>query len=196
MDVQLNPSFIQDLQAKLRPKLEKMCAGLVTYIRTVKLSKGRRGQGDVLSAGDTPYAWSGGLRNSVTQRWKEGDPNIQQVGTPNFIGLVQEVGAPGPGVQQPVGKHGLMTIPRSDEAIRHLKGGGTARSFPKKLRMVPSRGRTGIFFLVEEKRGGKKNPARTVIHFVLARSVTIPPHPWLAPSLNEYGPQMLQSMES
>ena len=188
MDFTPDPNAMQNILAMARPNLERACASLVTYIKTVKLSKGRRGQGDVLTEGEPPYAWSGSLRNSIINRWKEGDPNTQQVGTPLMHGRIQETGASITG-------RGLLTIPRSEEAIRHLKGGGTARNFPKKLTMVPSR-RSGILFLVEAKRGGKKNPARSIIHFVLARHVRIPPHPWLVPSVTEHGPAMLQEMAS
>lgn len=187
MDFTPDPHAMQNILAMARPKLERACVSLVTYIKTVKLSKGRRGQGDVLTEGEPPYAWSGTLRNSVHNRWKEGDPNTQQVGTPLMYGRVQELGA------NITGK-GLLTIPRSDAAIRHLKGGGTARNFPRKLVMVPSRTRSGVFFLVEQRRGGKKNMARTEIHFILARHVRIPPHPWLQPSLIEHGPAMLKEM--
>lgn len=194
MDFKPNPAASDAIRKMVRPKLQMAAASLVNYIKSVKLAKGRRGLGDVLSEGESPYSWSGKLRNSVMQRWKAGDPDTQQVGTNYFVGLVQEVGAPGPGVAQPVGKKGLMTIPRSDEAIRHMKGGGNARSFPKPLALIPSTKRTGIFFLVEKKRGGKVNATRTEIHFILARSVRIPPHPWLVPSLQEHGPEMLKAM--
>src|SRR5689334_19537834 len=153
MDFHVDPAFEANLLAMARPKLERACASLVTYIKTVKLSKGRRGQGDVLTEGEPPYAWSGSLRNSIINRWKEGDPNTQEVGTTLMVGRVQEMGA------NITGHKGLLTIPRSDAAIRHLKGGGTARDFPRKLVMIPSRRRSGVFFLVEQKRGGKKNAA-------------------------------------
>lgn len=196
MDFTPDPNAMRNLEAMARPKLERACASLVTYIKTVKLSKGRRGQGDVLTEGEPPYAWSGSLRNAVGQRWKEGDPNTQQVGVfadrsahAAVVGRVQELGANITG-------RGLLTIPRSDAAVRHLKGGGTTRNFPRPLTMIPSRRRSGVFFLVEQKRGGSKNPARTEIHFILARHVRIPPHPFIVPSLTEHAPQMIQVLGS
>jgi len=187
MEFEVDPAFKDNLLAKARPRLKRACAGLVTYIKTVTLSKGRRGQGDVLTEGMPPYLGVGQLRNSVIQREKEGDPNTQQVGSPTLQGRIQEKG-----VNITSGK--LMTIPRTDEAIRHLqKPGATARTFPRPLVMIPSR-RSGVFYLVEKRRSGKRNAARTEIHFILAHHVHIPPHPWLIPSLHAYGPQMLQTM--
>src|SRR5690348_15239406 len=102
MDFHVDPAFEANLLAMARPKLERACVSLKDYIRTVKLSKGRRGQGDVLTEGEPPYAWSGSMRNAVNQRWKEGDPNTQQVGVfgegekavPHaaMVGRVQEQG--------------------------------------------------------------------------------------------------------
>lgn len=191
MDFKPNPGAHEAMMKMARPKLRLACASLVNHIKTVKLAKGRRGLGDVLTEGEPPYSYSGGLRNRVTNKWKDGDPNTQQVGVWNYIaGVVQERGA------NIHGKRGLLTIPRTDEAIAHLKGGGTARNFPRPLKMIPSRSRPGIFFLVEQRRGGPRNPKRTEIHFVLARNVRIPPHPWLLPSLHEHKDQMMKIMGS
>lgn len=191
MDFKPNPAGQEAIMKMARQKLQLACASLVNHIKTVTLSKGRRGQGDFLAEGMPPYLWSGALRNSVSQRWKEGDPNTQQVGSWTVrYARVQEQGA------NIHGSRGLLTIPRTDEAIAHLKGGGTARSFPRPLKLIPSYRRPGIFFLIEERRGGSKNPRRTEIHFVLARNVRIPPHPWLVPSVHEHKDTMLKIMGS
>lgn len=188
MDFKPNPAGQEALMKKARSRLQLACADLVNYIKTTTLAKGRRSQGDVLSEGMAPYSWSGNLRQSVINRWKEGDPNTQQVGSPLMYAAVQEKGA------NIHGRRGLLTIPRTAEAISHLKGGGTARNFPRPLKLIPSRVRPGIFFLVEQRRGGSRNAARTEIHFVLARNVRIPPHPWLLPSLMAHKDAMLKIM--
>lgn len=180
MDFELDKNFRKNLETHLSGQLEKACESLVTYIKTVTLSKGRRGQGDFLGEGQPPYAWSGSGRNSVMQRQKEGDKLVRQVGSPLFYMRVQEMGA------NIHGTHGLLTIPRTDEAIRHLKGGGTTRSFPRPLTLIPSRTRPGVFFLIEAKRRGSRNAARTLIHFVLARNVRLLPRSWLASSVQAH----------
>jgi hypothetical protein len=190
-EFKLNPSAQEKIMALARKKLHEACDSLVSHIRTVTLSRGRRAQGDVLMEGMPPYAFTGELRNKIENRQKEGDPNTRQVGAWKYLpAVVQEKGAnihPGK----------LMTIPRSDEAINFMMHhGAKARDFPKKLVMIPSRSRTGVFFLVEAKRGGSKNSARSVIHFILARNVRIPPHPWLVPSLKAHWPEMLKIMGS
>jgi hypothetical protein len=190
-----NQNAKKQILSLARKRLALACEGLVTYIKTVKLSKGRRGLGDHLAPGDPPYGGQANtLRNSVMHRWKSNDPNTQQVGTNYRVGLIQEVGAPGPGVRQPIGRHGLMAIALSDAAIKHRDSGGGPRTFPKILTMIRSTGRPNIFFLIEKKRGGKVTPARSIIHYVLAKSARIPPHPWLYPSLIEYQAEMLKIM--
>lgn len=202
MDFQVDPAFEANLLAMARPKLERACISLKDYIRTVKLSKGRRGQGDVLTEGEPPYAYFGKLRNSVNQRWKEGDPNTQQVGVFSndpkkaegnsaMVASVQEMGANIAGK----GKH--LTVPRSEEAVAFMKKpGASAINFPRKLVPIRSHRNPSIFYLVEERRGGSRNPRRTEIHFILVKNVRIPPHPFILPSLTEHGPEMMRIMGS
>ncbi len=93
-------------------------------------------------------------------------------------GLIQEYG----GVIHAKRKKAL-TVPISEDAQKWLARGGTARTFPTPLELIPRPGKPTL--LVERRDGKGQRNKRIVIHFLLAKSVRLPARPFLRPSTSQ-----------
>lgn len=75
-----------------------------------------------------------------------------------------------------------MTVPISDEAIRHHSRNRGIATFPKKDRLFRITSYTGKILLVEKKGRGKN--AKLVVHYWLADAVYMAPRPFLRPAVH------------
>lgn len=135
--------------------------------------------------GSFPYMYKGDFKRSVFA-W-ERDKFYSEIGVPK---------------QSPAQKYArglefgntinakdkLMTIPFSKKAKAHARKGGTAPEFPIPLLKISRAGRRPV--LAEIKGSGKRK--RVIIHYVLASSVRIEQRPFLAPSLEQTKPRIIE----
>lgn len=188
MQIKPDKSFLSGIHRELTSRLKQVGKELTDHVK-VKVSRGRRGHTlpdvrDAIGAGEPPHVMSGRLRNSIV--WEMVGDDTVRIGTTMLHGKWMELGMP-PTI---TAKHGgYMAIPFSIEAWRHNVSGGGPRTFPKKLKLIPSTGRAGVAFLVQDVRG---KHARGIIHYVLAKKVKREPHPFLRPGLQEMYPRIQQ----
>lgn len=76
-----------------------------------------------------------------------------------------------------------MTVPISDEAIRHHSRNRGLATFTKKDRLFRITSYTGKILLVEKKGRGKN--AKLVVHYWLADAVYMAPRPFLRPAVHD-----------
>lgn len=181
----------QSIERRVERCLRLIGQGLVNHIK-IKLSGGRRGAvGDersTLGAGEPPHVDTGRLRNSIFYEVSEDGKSVI-VGTTVLYGLFLELGAH---IRPKNAK--MLAIPVSREAQNysmHASAHGavmSARDFPKPLIAIKT---PHAILLVEANAKGEiKGRTRNTIHYILVGSATIPPHPWLRPSLTEFGTEI------
>ena len=118
--------------------------------------------------GEPPHAGIGNLQKSIVI--EKPRKFTRHVGSRLPYARIQEMG----GTISP-GK--WMPVPVSFEAKRHRTLGGRVGEFKHPLR--PVQVGPGKMWLVQEKRGGRTAGQRTVLHYVLVKSVYLPPRPYL-----------------
>lgn len=125
--------------------------------------------------GDHPLLrLSGRLRNSLSQSV---DDTEGRIGTNVRYAAIHQFG----GVIVP-NKGRALAIPLTREA----EAAGRARNFPRPLALVWEKG-SDHGFLVEEQGGRAKKGfrARTILHYLLVRKVTMPARPYLGSSARD-----------
>lgn len=181
--IKWDPGFENSMRKIARQKLATAAKETAHHVRE-KLSRGRRGSvGDfrsVMGAGEPPHVDTGRLRQSIF--WDYVDDSTVLIGTPLLYGLYMELGA----FVRP--KHGKrLAIPWSTEAKRWSAMGNGARSFALTYNLVSIQSKHGAILLVDT---GGPRARKFVIHWILVDHATIPPHPYLRPSLDEMMPRI------
>ena len=133
--------------------------------KTLRTQSNRYGE-NPSAPGTPPHRGRSKLIGSI--EWESTGPLTARVGTKLIYGRVQELGGT-------IVAKTAMTVPVSLEARKHLLNGGTARTFPRTLFIWrTSSGQTA--YLAERKK------KTLIVHFMLAKQVTLPPRPYLRPT--------------
>ena len=158
-------------------KLEKVGQACTDHCKK-KISGGRRWGGGEKSGksgpGLPPHVDTGALRQSIF--WNLTSETQVIFGTSKVYGLYLEFGA----YIRPKNAK-MLAIPWGPEALRHIRGGGTTRTFPKKLVFVKTK--FGGWLVEFQKK-------RSIQHFLLTTHARIPAHPFLRPTLTEMMPRI------
>jgi hypothetical protein len=179
-------SVEREIHTELIRRMDQ-CAQETTQHVKHKLSAGRRGHvgthADSYAAGAPPHVDNGQLRQSIF--WERRGDLVRIIGTPSKYALTQELGKT---IRPKNGKY--LAIPLSPQARTFRRRGGRALDFMpngKRLRKIVRSAAT--IFLVETIGGRNR---RSIIHYVITTEVTIKPHPFLRPSLDEMRPRYQQ----
>lgn len=130
--------------------------------------------------GDTPRRGSGELSRAI--QWRRHNQFDRDIGVfaSSSVPFARRMEFGGWATSQsPSG----MTVPISDEAIRHHSRNRGLGTFPKRDRLFRLTSQTGKVLLVEKKGRGKN--AKLVVHYWLADAVYMAPRPFLRPAVHD-----------
>lgn len=180
--IKWDPGFENSMRKIARQKLATAAQETRMRIQE-KISRGRRGSiGSFYTshgAGEPPHVESGQLRDSIY--WEFIDDNTALIGTNLVYGRVLEMGM----TINAKGKR--MAIPWSKEAKEWSIHKWSVRSFSAIYKLTTIYSKHGAILLVDT---GGPRAKKFVIHWILVDHVTIPPHPYLRPSLDEMMPRI------
>jgi hypothetical protein len=170
--------LIKEVEATMASRMKTAVAFLRTgVVKSISISSRAGGPSQ---PGQPPHADTGHLRQSIFgSSSKEKGSIVGTVGTTAYYGRALEFGA----TIRPVQAKAL-TIPISPAAKRC-----PARKFPRKLVMIWPKG-SSHGYLVEQMA------KKTVIHYVLAKSVTLKARPYLRPGLNTHWKQIKSILQT
>lgn len=149
--------------------------------------KGARFSGS--APGTPPNVQRGRLRNSFTSTRANPQTLTARAGTNVRYGLIQERGAT---INAKPGK--ALPVPISEKAKRTLEKMGpgmSLRTVWPSLVLINMKGRKGKdALLIEDSKG-----AAVTVHFVLKKSVRLPPRPWARPSVKHSAARMVSTFQ-
>ena len=160
-------SIRADWKAEVEKRLDVGAVALQTEIVKSLKTSNQKGM-NPSPPGQPPHAGIGNLEKSIyVEKPRE---MTRHVGSRLPYARIQEFGGT-------ISPGRWMPVPVSPEAKRHRTLGGRVSEFKHPLR--PVKAGPGKIWLVQERRGGRTAGRRTVLHYVLVKSVYLPPRPYL-----------------